>query len=369
MAAKTHDIILTSLLFLLLLSTASAQSSPSPPPQYVFTPSTATIIIIVLATIFFIGFFSLYLRLCSEASGANPLLSSLHLRAAPTGLDAAALNSLPVILYSEIKDHKLGKGALECAICLNEFEDDEALRLIPKCDHVFHPDCINAWLELHVTCPVCRADLASDPDNETKTNTDSSHHGTVMPLQNPDRESISVSVIRPGQVSAQDENLGRRTSFLENFPRLTDQDESLGRKVKLLGKFSRSHSTGHSIVVVSPGECTERFTLRLPDHIRKEVLTRALTRAATFNITEGSTRRGRRVGEGSSRGARSYKRLDRAVKSDRWVITMPFSGEGSTGRGNRTAVKLPSFKCLGPRPSTSDDGTDLVNVGPVRAAV
>lgn len=196
----------------------------------------------------------------------------------------------------------------------------------------------------------------------------------VAPLENPNRaENISVRVVQPGPASAQDDSLGRRARFLG----LSDQDESMVRKAKFLGKFPRSHSTGHSIVVVRPGECTERFTLRLPDHVRKEVLTRALTRTATLKITEGSSRRERRVGEGSSRGARLYKRLDRAVKSDRWVITVPFSsqgkgitagdGEGSTGRGIRTAVKFPSFNCLGP--TTSCDETGLVNGGPARAAV
>ena len=48
-------------------------------------------------------------------------------------------------------------------MCLNEFEDDERLRLIPKCDHVFHPECIDAWLASHTTCPVCRANLVPEP--------------------------------------------------------------------------------------------------------------------------------------------------------------------------------------------------------------
>lgn len=41
----------------------------------------------------------------------------------------------------------------------NEFEDEQTLRLIPKCNHVFHLECIGAWLDSHVTCPVCRANL------------------------------------------------------------------------------------------------------------------------------------------------------------------------------------------------------------------
>ena len=53
----------------------------------------------------------------------------------------------------------IGKEKLECAVCLREFEDDETLRLIPKCDHVFHTECIDVWLASNVTCPLCRTDL------------------------------------------------------------------------------------------------------------------------------------------------------------------------------------------------------------------
>ena len=64
--------------------------------------------------------------------------------------------------YADVKAHKAGKGALECAVCLSEFYDDETLRLLPKCSHVFHPDYIDTWLASHITCPVCRDNLVPD---------------------------------------------------------------------------------------------------------------------------------------------------------------------------------------------------------------
>ncbi|MQL97457.1 hypothetical protein Taro_030149 [Colocasia esculenta] len=74
---------------------------------------------------------------------------------------------LPTLVYADVKEHKIGKGALECIVCLCKFEDDDTLRLLPKCDHVFHPDCIDAWLFAQTTYPICRANLSSDPNAAT----------------------------------------------------------------------------------------------------------------------------------------------------------------------------------------------------------
>ncbi|MFS7913766.1 putative transcription factor C2H2 family [Helianthus anomalus] len=43
-----------------------------------------------------------------------------------------------------------------CAICLSDYKTIELLRTIPECNHHFHVDCIDEWLKLNVSCPVCR---------------------------------------------------------------------------------------------------------------------------------------------------------------------------------------------------------------------
>ncbi|KAG6792527.1 hypothetical protein POTOM_001678 [Populus tomentosa] len=68
------------------------------------------------------------------------------------GLDPQVVNSLPVYSYY----HGNVKYQVECAICLGEFEEKEAVKMIPECHHVFHLQCIDTWLAMHVTCPVCR---------------------------------------------------------------------------------------------------------------------------------------------------------------------------------------------------------------------
>ncbi|KAF9614715.1 hypothetical protein IFM89_020126 [Coptis chinensis] len=124
-----------SLFFFLLLQVlpyAIAQGSHSSltPPNQSFKPSmTVTIVVLTVACVI-IAFFSFYIHRCAR---------DIHM--------------------DVVKGLKIGKELLECDVCLNEFEEDETLRLLPQCNHVFHPECIDAWLTSHTTFPVCRANL------------------------------------------------------------------------------------------------------------------------------------------------------------------------------------------------------------------
>ncbi|KAJ0240972.1 RING-H2 finger protein ATL39 [Hirschfeldia incana] len=81
----------------------------------------------------------------------------------PRGLDARGIESFPLFIYTEANGIGPGQGELVCVICLNEYKEDEMLRLILPCGHVFHVDCVDKWLSYHSTCPICRADVTLDP--------------------------------------------------------------------------------------------------------------------------------------------------------------------------------------------------------------
>ena len=50
----------------------------------------------------------------------------------------------------------------ECAVCLSEIGDGEALSKELKCKHVFHKCCLHKWVEHQGrTCPLCRDQLLS----------------------------------------------------------------------------------------------------------------------------------------------------------------------------------------------------------------
>ncbi|KAK7343957.1 hypothetical protein VNO77_13107 [Canavalia gladiata] len=68
----------------------------------------------------------------------------------------AILNSYPLLLFSQAKLHKLDSASLSCSICLADYKDSEWLRLLPDCGHSFHKECIDMWLRLNLSCPMCR---------------------------------------------------------------------------------------------------------------------------------------------------------------------------------------------------------------------
>eukprot|EP00088_Acartia_fossae_P066660 TRINITY_DN82752_c0_g1_i1.p1 TRINITY_DN82752_c0_g1~~TRINITY_DN82752_c0_g1_i1.p1 ORF type:complete len:111 (+),score=10.22 TRINITY_DN82752_c0_g1_i1:46-333(+) len=59
--------------------------------------------------------------------------------------------------YSDIKEmvKKKGTPPEPCPICQDDFELDQSVTVLP-CDHYYHSDCVNKWLTMHGTCPVCR---------------------------------------------------------------------------------------------------------------------------------------------------------------------------------------------------------------------
>ncbi|KAF7021679.1 hypothetical protein CFC21_034587 [Triticum aestivum] len=83
-------------------------------------------------------------------AGAGDLEAGLAAAAAERGMSDAAIAALPTFLYEEADD-------VDCAVCLGQLEAGEKARRLPKCAHLFHAECVDAWLRAHCTCPMCRA--------------------------------------------------------------------------------------------------------------------------------------------------------------------------------------------------------------------
>eukprot|EP01018_Ginkgo_biloba_P012597 Gb_08354 [translate_table: standard] len=52
----------------------------------------------------------------------------------------------------------------ECCICLSAYEDGIELRELP-CSHHFHCACIDKWLRINATCPLCKYNIIKSSNN------------------------------------------------------------------------------------------------------------------------------------------------------------------------------------------------------------
>ena len=74
------------------------------------------------------------------------------------GMNREDIDKVKKIKFKKVKQKK-GEEE-QCPICITEYEDGEVLRVLP-CEHLFHPQCIDAWLVQNGVCPVCKSDLRS----------------------------------------------------------------------------------------------------------------------------------------------------------------------------------------------------------------
>lgn len=333
---------------LLLLLQASSPSShaqfteaDAPPPypapvdpfaQVRFGKSMAVLFVVLVVVFFALGFLSVYSRQCAERrlrsnhDLAIPIGSNNHHR--PRGLDPQIIHAFPTFVYSTVKSLQIGRStALECAVCLNEFEDHETLRFIPKCSHVFHPHCIDLWLSSHSTCPVCRANLSpaavGDGDGDASFIAVHLPESDLQPdseeQHNRDRNSDMIVQIEPENVTPStigDSSSPKNRADLANQNRPA-RSRSTGFRIASL--FPRSHSTGHSLLVSPPGDQNpERFTLRLPEEVRRELM-----KSSTLNRTKSLTAFRRMSSE-----RRGYR-----TRSVGLTWTPPFIGRSRSTKG------------------------------------
>lgn len=132
-----------------------------------------------------------------DNTGSNTTSNNANRR----GVNPSLVEQFPTVLYDEYVRKEDG---LMCSICVMEFEDTEVLRLLPKCEHSFHNECIEEWLKIRKSCPICRSLVeATDVD--------------LIPYINTTRLATQQPAGQEQVASGRDEfPLGRSHSFL-NF--------------------------------------------------------------------------------------------------------------------------------------------------------
>ncbi|KAG0503850.1 hypothetical protein HPP92_003922 [Vanilla planifolia] len=125
----------------------------------VMTAAVVFVFLLFILVLFLYLYFKYYLDGSSSPRRFAQLISAAgHATNPSRGVESSTVRSIPVIIYkqSEFKDW------LECSVCLCDLTDGEETRLLPKCNHGFHLECIDTWFQSHSTCPLCRCPVGSD---------------------------------------------------------------------------------------------------------------------------------------------------------------------------------------------------------------
>lgn len=81
-------------------------------------------------------------------------------------------SSTTQITPSRSETNEMFASSACCPICIEEFEPGERLRVLPRCKHLFHIDCILPWLtERQGCCPQCRTPVLPDEFQRSRRST------------------------------------------------------------------------------------------------------------------------------------------------------------------------------------------------------
>ncbi|GLJ39553.1 hypothetical protein SUGI_0808170 [Cryptomeria japonica] len=198
-----------------------------------FHPTVGIIILVLLSLLTGMSFFSFFIRrrLNSRENRRGFRVAGVgngNTVEEAQGLERSVIESFPVFNYNLVKGLKVQAKGSECAVCLTDFEDHEMLRLLPKCRHAFHPECIDTWLCTNTTCPLCRTCLMSAGTGDS--NDRSTDFGVVEPQ--PSSEQLRTVRDNGGRVSGHGSVLGDLS-----------KDEAMSEGVGY-------DSMGHSLIMV-----------------------------------------------------------------------------------------------------------------------
>lgn len=160
------------------------------------------------------------------------------------GLPPSVIDSIATFKY------KRGEGLIEgadCSVCLTEFEEDDDLRLLPKCSHAFHLPCIDTWLSSHKTCPLCRApvmtpnlgdlgDLGSSAATQMESSESQSDQAgdlTGHSQRRDDLDSLPIEGIRIAGILKRNRENRVLSDLGDNYCRLYEDFQPVRRSVSL----------------------------------------------------------------------------------------------------------------------------------------
>ncbi|KAJ3588981.1 hypothetical protein NHX12_009831 [Muraenolepis orangiensis] len=138
-------------------------------------------------------------------------------------LSKEQLKRIPIHKFRKGDDYDL------CAICLDDYEDGDKLRVLP-CSHAYHSKCVDPWLtQTKKTCPVCKQRVSQpNPDHP----------------ESEEEEEVAVVAVRHRDVVVEEEDGGEGDS--ERTPLLRPSNP---------GSPSGSLAGSYSTTAVTTAQC------------------------------------------------------------------------------------------------------------------
>ncbi|KDP41209.1 hypothetical protein JCGZ_15616 [Jatropha curcas] len=129
-------------------TTTSERENPDQEPPQTATPGERIILI---------NPFTQGMVVIEGTANLDSLLRDLGSKSGQPPASKASIEAIPSV---EIKETGGDKDS-ECVICLEEWEIGGLAKEMP-CKHRFHRNCIEKWLGIHGSCPVCRYKMPVD---------------------------------------------------------------------------------------------------------------------------------------------------------------------------------------------------------------
>ncbi|CAN6456636.1 unnamed protein product [Victoria cruziana] len=176
---------------------------------------------VILSFSFFFIFLVVYVACCRYVRRRRNLDvsdggQSFGIPLRSSGIDKRIIASLPLFRFSSLRGSRVG---LVCAICLSKFDESDILHLLPKCRHGFHVSCVDSWLEMHSSCPLCRQTVEAEDISSflplsvlvnSGNSIDFSDHDELAAINEPRSPSPAPQMGSSRSVKREDEHGGRR---------------------------------------------------------------------------------------------------------------------------------------------------------------
>lgn len=92
------------------------------------------------------------------------VLFVIQMVAEPRGAPEDVIQKLPKRSWDQDPARRAPNAPVPdpCSICRSEFQFGEEVRTLP-CRHEFHTECVDQWLRIKPTCPLCRMSITAQP--------------------------------------------------------------------------------------------------------------------------------------------------------------------------------------------------------------